>query len=439
MSVEEDTELRDLVSQTLENNGVLAKIRAELRASVFLALEEQESNTTKTPFENKALKEYLKTPQAGLGLCIVREFLEYLELDFTLSVYNTETSHGKGYEYSGRNKLAKDLQIKNLNGRKGPLLAHILQIAQESSGVASDMKEGAAHASSDNVKTSSVGSLLSVSLDGGMDVESPNVSGGPLDRTFTSDGSTFKGILSASSPGKSEEGKLRVPQSHHQSSSPEFQINSEQKVVSDPKNVSSQSRSSSNQRLNQGKASTTTDLSLVKDSSVDKQIKGNNQTSSIDRKQLAEAHYQTQDSKGNGKNSMSSLNDLPPLDGLKPKRTANHGSGVNFADLDLPDDYEEDFMSTDSSNAFEENSKSQSKKSSNKQGVSNLDKSSGRKLTKGNDDKAANSPVGSISEDIEEDTNSGVDDLLNSTSTDNTVDATLSLIQNNCADYMEKL
>ena len=27
MSVEEDTELRDLVSQTLENNGVLAKIR----------------------------------------------------------------------------------------------------------------------------------------------------------------------------------------------------------------------------------------------------------------------------------------------------------------------------------------------------------------------------------------------------------------------------
>lgn len=30
MSVEEDTELRDLVSKTLENNGVLAKIRVRL-------------------------------------------------------------------------------------------------------------------------------------------------------------------------------------------------------------------------------------------------------------------------------------------------------------------------------------------------------------------------------------------------------------------------
>ena len=58
---EEDTELRDLVAQTLETKGVLGKIRvrkpkargsfrgklsifqAQLRSQVFLALEEQES------------------------------------------------------------------------------------------------------------------------------------------------------------------------------------------------------------------------------------------------------------------------------------------------------------------------------------------------------------------------------------------------------------
>ncbi|XP_039737425.1 centrosomal protein 43 isoform X4 [Pteropus medius] len=39
---EEDTELRDLLVQTLENSGVLNRIKAELRAAVFLALEEQE-------------------------------------------------------------------------------------------------------------------------------------------------------------------------------------------------------------------------------------------------------------------------------------------------------------------------------------------------------------------------------------------------------------
>ncbi|XP_072907857.1 centrosomal protein 43 isoform X4 [Hemitrygon akajei] len=42
MSAEEDTELRDLLVQTLENSGVLNKLKAELRAAVFLALEEQE-------------------------------------------------------------------------------------------------------------------------------------------------------------------------------------------------------------------------------------------------------------------------------------------------------------------------------------------------------------------------------------------------------------
>lgn len=60
MSTEEDTELRDLVAQTLESNGCLSKIRvnyekfnvicfikivyfqAQLRASVFLALDEDE-------------------------------------------------------------------------------------------------------------------------------------------------------------------------------------------------------------------------------------------------------------------------------------------------------------------------------------------------------------------------------------------------------------
>jgi len=34
ISMEEDTELRDLVVQTLESNGVLAKIRVRLRKAI---------------------------------------------------------------------------------------------------------------------------------------------------------------------------------------------------------------------------------------------------------------------------------------------------------------------------------------------------------------------------------------------------------------------
>lgn len=84
------------------------------------------------------------------------------------------------------------------------------------------------------------------------------------------------------------------------------------------------------------------------------------------------------------------------------------------------DDYEEDFVSTDSSAAaIDEKSKSRSQKSSNKEtskkrGVSGDTKASNGSPEKDLSDKTGNSPVGSISEDLDDNTNSGIDELLNS-------------------------
>ena len=39
-TTEEDTELRDLVAATLDSAGILGKIKAQLRANVYIALEE---------------------------------------------------------------------------------------------------------------------------------------------------------------------------------------------------------------------------------------------------------------------------------------------------------------------------------------------------------------------------------------------------------------
>ena len=36
--VDDDTELRDLVSSTLQSSGVLGRIKAELRSNVYLAI-----------------------------------------------------------------------------------------------------------------------------------------------------------------------------------------------------------------------------------------------------------------------------------------------------------------------------------------------------------------------------------------------------------------
>lgn len=122
--MEEDTELRDLVVQTLENNGVLPKIRAQLRASVFLALEEQDSVMNPEPLLNKTVKQYLSNSEGKLLFSLVREFLEYFGLDYTISVYDPETYLGKEYNYVGRNKLCEELGMCDSTE---PLLGEILK------------------------------------------------------------------------------------------------------------------------------------------------------------------------------------------------------------------------------------------------------------------------------------------------------------------------
>lgn len=127
---EEDTELRDLLVQTLENSGVLNRIKAELRAAVFLALEEQEKVENKTPLVNESLKKFLNTKDGRLVASLVAEFLQFFNLDFTLAVFHPETSTIQGLE--GRESLARDLGIIEAEGTVGgPLLLEVIRRCQQ--------------------------------------------------------------------------------------------------------------------------------------------------------------------------------------------------------------------------------------------------------------------------------------------------------------------
>lgn len=127
---EEDTELRDLLVQTLENSGVLNRIKAELRAAVFLALEEQEKVENKTPLVNESLKKFLNTKDGRLVASLVAEFLQFFNLDFTLAVFHPETSTIQGLE--GRENLARDLGIIEAEGTVGgPLLLEVIRRCQQ--------------------------------------------------------------------------------------------------------------------------------------------------------------------------------------------------------------------------------------------------------------------------------------------------------------------
>ncbi|XP_020912220.1 FGFR1 oncogene partner isoform X2 [Exaiptasia diaphana] len=126
MSADEDTELRDLVAQSLESKGVLGKIRAQLRASVFLVLDEQDDAENKIPLSNPNLKKFLNNSEGRLVTGLVREFLEFFDLDFTIAVFDPESSFSDRYQ--GRNNLANELKLNDVDKISSkPLLLEVVQ------------------------------------------------------------------------------------------------------------------------------------------------------------------------------------------------------------------------------------------------------------------------------------------------------------------------
>ncbi|CAH0722452.1 unnamed protein product, partial [Brenthis ino] len=122
MAQSEDTELTDLVVEALEKNGSLAKIRALLRANIFLAFEDDCENIK----QNETLDKILLLPEGKLCLSIIHEFLNFCNLKNTLFVYKTETRQGREYTYDGENIIADKLNLKN-DTEKEPLLLTLIK------------------------------------------------------------------------------------------------------------------------------------------------------------------------------------------------------------------------------------------------------------------------------------------------------------------------
>jgi len=130
---DDDTELRDLVSYTLENSGILGKIKAQLRANVYLALEEGEKVKNKSSLVNKPLAEFMSTTNGRLVCSLVREFLEFFNLDYTKAVFDPETNiEGKDIKLRERNHLTEALGLTELTDPHAPLLSEILRLSKVS-------------------------------------------------------------------------------------------------------------------------------------------------------------------------------------------------------------------------------------------------------------------------------------------------------------------
>ncbi|KAL9995817.1 putative transcription factor interactor and regulator LisH family [Helianthus debilis subsp. tardiflorus] len=129
-------DLKTLVTRTLEKKGVLAKIRAELRASVFEAIEEEDKVIEKDEGLPPALlgscndraKQLHASPSGRLLTALICEYLDWAQLDHTLKVYlpecNLQKDAWKAELRDFSNKNGYDI---NRNGDSGPLLLDVLE------------------------------------------------------------------------------------------------------------------------------------------------------------------------------------------------------------------------------------------------------------------------------------------------------------------------
>lgn len=80
---------------------------------------------------NPKIKAYTETVEGRAMFCIVREFLEFFDLGFTMSVYEPESNIGSSYKYNGKLAIMKDLGLSlSTENSEGPLLLQLIHLLQ---------------------------------------------------------------------------------------------------------------------------------------------------------------------------------------------------------------------------------------------------------------------------------------------------------------------
>uniref|UniRef100_A0A3Q2EIX7 Centrosomal protein 43 n=1 Tax=Cyprinodon variegatus TaxID=28743 RepID=A0A3Q2EIX7_CYPVA len=129
-AAEDDTELRDLLIQNLENSGVLNKLKAEMRAAVFLAMEDQDRLENKTPLINENLKKCLSTKDGRLVASLILDFLQVFSLDFSLAVFQPEINSLNGLD--GRDLVCRELGLSESElNRNSPVLLELVRRSRQ--------------------------------------------------------------------------------------------------------------------------------------------------------------------------------------------------------------------------------------------------------------------------------------------------------------------
>lgn len=121
-------DLKNVVIQTLEEEGTLGALRAQLRSRVFKAIEKNADPAAKQAagfqWQNPAAQKVHESEEARLVAHLIKEYLDFYRMEYTLSVYVPEAA------LSNQESLSRD-QLQKKAGLSAqsetPLLVQMLK------------------------------------------------------------------------------------------------------------------------------------------------------------------------------------------------------------------------------------------------------------------------------------------------------------------------
>ena len=88
-------DLKNLVIQSLETNGTLGQVRAQLRSCVFKAIDSSdqvESKKSSFHWENPLALKLRENPASTFAAEIIQEFMEFYRLKYSAAIFGPEAN-----------------------------------------------------------------------------------------------------------------------------------------------------------------------------------------------------------------------------------------------------------------------------------------------------------------------------------------------------------
>lgn len=117
-----ERELRELVYQALERDGLISRLKAQLRAAVFKTIEKSTN-----PNGTSSHAPVLDGTHGRVCRSLILDWLEYSRLLYTEDVFRVETTGPNHPAPLTRNELLEQLQIKSHQNSSQPILHTLIE------------------------------------------------------------------------------------------------------------------------------------------------------------------------------------------------------------------------------------------------------------------------------------------------------------------------